>query len=322
MNKKSLFVVIPIICTFVVGVLVASIICANAQERLIGKGYSIFDGTMVDMKWPEVDQAAKDGAIVLFPTGVIEEHGRHLSLGVDTYGAYLKCRLTKQYLEGKGIKTVIAPPFYWGVNNATGSFPGSFSSRPETVSAVIYDALASLARWGFSQVFFINHHADHVHQAAIIEGVRKARIDTGIRAYYILGAVDARRFGVAEKDYANDYPFHILLQPSGPSPASPPKYLDFHAGAWETAMMAYYFPTLADLDLARKMPDTKFGVAELLQFRKGWEETRKLAPDGHGGNPAAFDPLAAKKDYENSSNVLADLIESFLKGTYVRPEVK
>lgn len=197
--------------------------CARAQQDQAGKGYSIFDGTLVDMKWPEVEQAAKDGAIVLFPTGVIEEHGRHLSLGVDTYGAYIRCKLTKQYLEEKGLKTVIAPPFYWGINNATGSFPGSFTSRPETVSAVIYDALESLRRWGFPQVFVINHHADHAHQAAIIDGIKKARIDTGVRAYYILGAADARRFGVAEKDNANDYPSHVILSPAGPRPANPPK---------------------------------------------------------------------------------------------------
>lgn len=36
-------------------------------------GYSIFDETMVDMAWPEVEKASREGAIVLFPTGVIEE---------------------------------------------------------------------------------------------------------------------------------------------------------------------------------------------------------------------------------------------------------
>jgi creatinine amidohydrolase len=73
----------------------------------------------------------------------------------------------KKYLEDKGIKTVTVPPFYWGMNNATGSFSGSFTFRPETVSAVIQDALESLRRWGFHQVFVINHLSlVRVHQAA------------------------------------------------------------------------------------------------------------------------------------------------------------
>ncbi|KUO70269.1 MAG: hypothetical protein APF77_04340 [Clostridia bacterium BRH_c25] len=46
-------------------------------------GYSIFDETMVDMAWPQIEEAVKEGAIALFPTGVIEAHGPHMGLGVD-----------------------------------------------------------------------------------------------------------------------------------------------------------------------------------------------------------------------------------------------
>jgi len=56
--------------------------------------YSIFDETMVDMPWPDVEKAIEQGAISLLPTGVIEEHGPHMSLGVDTYCSYLLCKLT------------------------------------------------------------------------------------------------------------------------------------------------------------------------------------------------------------------------------------
>ncbi|MFF4607362.1 creatininase family protein [Streptomyces sp. NPDC001339] len=37
---------------------------------------------------PEVEAAAGRGACVLLPTGVIEQHGPHLPLGTDAYGAY------------------------------------------------------------------------------------------------------------------------------------------------------------------------------------------------------------------------------------------
>ena len=39
-------------------------------------GYSIFDETIVDMAWPDIEKAAKEGAVVLLPIGVIEEHRR------------------------------------------------------------------------------------------------------------------------------------------------------------------------------------------------------------------------------------------------------
>jgi len=71
--------------------------------------YSIFEETMVGMKWPEVEKALRDGAVILFPTGVIEEHGPHLSLGVDAYLGYLMCKLIKHELEAKGVKALVAP---------------------------------------------------------------------------------------------------------------------------------------------------------------------------------------------------------------------
>ena len=44
----------------------------------------IFSDTIAEMTWYEVDQAAKDGAVLLWAFGVIEQHGPHLPLGVDS----------------------------------------------------------------------------------------------------------------------------------------------------------------------------------------------------------------------------------------------
>jgi len=60
---------------------------SSSQEAVpvTSGGYSIFPETMVDMTWPEVEKAAKEGAIVLMTTAVIEEHGPHMTCGIDTY---------------------------------------------------------------------------------------------------------------------------------------------------------------------------------------------------------------------------------------------
>jgi creatinine amidohydrolase len=70
-------------------------------------GYSIFDGTMVDLTWEKVDELVKENAIVLLPTGVIEAHGPHMCLGVDTYGSYIKCKLIKELVETKESKHLL-----------------------------------------------------------------------------------------------------------------------------------------------------------------------------------------------------------------------
>ena len=58
-----------------------------AQTPAPRGGYSIFDGTMVDLTYPVIEQAAKDHAAILWPMGVIEEHGPAMPLGTDIYQA-------------------------------------------------------------------------------------------------------------------------------------------------------------------------------------------------------------------------------------------
>ena len=131
------------------------------QASLTSAGYSIFQETMADMTWQEVEKAAKEGAIVLLPTAVIEEHGPHMGIGVDTYLAYQTCKLVRRELESRGVKALIVPPFYWGINRTTHVFPGTFTVRDKTMKAVLDDILFSLKSWGFTNVFNIKTFMVH-----------------------------------------------------------------------------------------------------------------------------------------------------------------
>jgi creatinine amidohydrolase len=270
-------------------------------------GYSIFDETMVDMKWPEVEKAAKEGAIVLLPTGVIEEHGPHMGLGVDTYCSYLVCRDTRRALKGKGIQTLIAPPYYWGINTATGAFPGSFTVRKETMKALLYDILASMRRWGIEYVFNINWHGDHDHNSAILEAIEKARDETGIRAYCILREFDARRFGLTGQEP------YVIIQKDPARQGPPPKYLEIHAESTETGIMLHYFPDQVDVAIAKKLKSTDLTFEDLMVWRQGWSDARKVTPLGYFGDPAGFDPDEGKKRIEEYATDVAALIKEFLK---------
>ena len=42
-------------------------------------GYSIFQNTMVDMTYPQIEEEIKKGACALLPISVVEEHGPHLN---------------------------------------------------------------------------------------------------------------------------------------------------------------------------------------------------------------------------------------------------
>lgn len=270
-------------------------------------GYSIFDDTMVDMTWPEIEAAAKKGAVVLLPTGIIEEHGPHMGLAVDTYAAYLVSRLAKHNLETRGIAALIAPPQYWGVSAGTSVFPGTFSVRPETMQAVVYDILASLKSWDFDRVFIINWHADIEHCRAILVALQDARRETNIDAVCLVSEFDVRRLRLTgEEDY-------ILKYAQPPMTGLADKYVDIHAGSMETAVMMKYFPRHVKAALAKKLLPTKVTLEDLRILGKRDEATRKLIPDGYFGNPAGYDTAAAEKMVNDDAKAAADRIESYLK---------
>ncbi len=262
-------------------------------------GYSIFHETMVDMTWPEVEKAAKDGAIILMTTAVIEEHGPHMSCGIDAYGGYLMCKLTRRELESRGVKTLIAPPFYWGINRTSHVFPGTFTVRPETMKAMLHDMLASLKNMGFQHVFSINAHGDGSHVRTAIEAIIEAQKSLGLDVRYLMAEEDAKRAGLTGNE-----PF-LLVHKSPPSDTEAGEYLDLHAGAGETGFMAAFFPDQVNTVLARTLQPTKVTVKELGEWVK---DMKKVTPQGYLGDPAQYDAAKAKSEVEASCRMMAEAI--------------
>jgi creatinine amidohydrolase len=287
---------------------------SSKGPELTTRGYSIFDGTMADMTFPEIEKAAKEKAIVIFPIGVIEEHGPALPLATDTYEGYVKAKLLKGELAKRGIQALIAPPFYWGINSATGSFAGSFTSREETVVNVLWDALASLKRWGFENVFFVNNHGDADHNLAVLTAIRKARLDTGIRAYYVLDNGLAKRLGLTGKEP------HILAYKA--APPAPSKYVEVHAGGGETGVMWYYFPEIVNLEIWKTLKSSETTLDGLMVWRRGWEDARKVTPQGFLGDPTTASPERGAKAYEEFKDLASEAIATLLRGEYQAVELK
>jgi creatinine amidohydrolase len=274
---------------------------------------NIFEETMAHMTYVQIEEAAREGTIVLFPAGVIEEHGPHLPLAVDVYGAYLQSRRIKSELEKRGIKSLITPPFYWGINVATDSFGGSFSCREETMISVLFDAMSSLKKWGFDRVFFINHHMDSGHMKALNQAIQKARKETRIGAYLVIDQFFVDRPGVkADEPHLL---IHESLFPSGPS--SP--YLNIHAEGHETSFMWHYLPELVNEEVLKTLKPTNLSFKELAVWTRGGVEARKVTPQGYFGDPATASPERGRDEMEDYGKRAAGVIEAFLQGRYSPP---
>jgi creatinine amidohydrolase len=280
----------------------------EARDKGLGiwanAGYSIFDETMVDMAWPEVEKAAKEGAVVLMTTAVIEEHGPHMACGIDTYLGYFLCKLTRRELESRGVRAVIAPPLFWGVNSATHVFPGTFAVRPETMKALLADIFASLKSMGFRHVFNINAHGDGQHKRAAIQAILEAQKATGLDIRYLVSENDIRQLGLT-----GEPPSWVLLHKAPPEGGAGSPYLDIHAGAGETGLVAAFFPGLVDLPMAKTLAPTRLQAQQVGEWLK---DARKTTPLGYFGDPASYNIEDSRAYVQEWCRMMAEAIAAYL----------
>ena len=67
----------------------------------------------------EVARLAKSGkSLTILPVGVVEEHGAHLPLGLDSFAAEVYAASAAPHLEEAGYEVVVAPTINYGVARA------------------------------------------------------------------------------------------------------------------------------------------------------------------------------------------------------------
>ena len=115
-----------------------------------------------ELSTTEAAKAAADGAVVIFPLGSVEEHGKHLPLCTDSIQSeYVALEVAKK------TGCLVAPAFRQGICNAGHNFPGTMSVEFDTLYLVARDILSELVRNGFSQIIVLSGHAGSSHMTAL-----------------------------------------------------------------------------------------------------------------------------------------------------------
>jgi len=128
---------------------------------------------LAKIPFPEVARIAQSGkALTILPVGVVEEHGAHLPLGVDSFAAEAYAGSASPHLEEKGYEVIVAPTIYYGVARAAIDFPGTLSLEPETLRAMVVEIGRSLSRHGLKHLVILNGHRDLHHMSALDEAAK------------------------------------------------------------------------------------------------------------------------------------------------------
>ncbi|WP_439589527.1 creatininase family protein [Hydrogenophaga sp.] len=302
----------------------------------VREGFDIFAGTIAEMTWQEVDHAAKDGAVLLWAFGVIEQHGPHLPTGTDVYLPQARLRGVRKVLADRGVRALIVPPYYWGVNQTSGSFPASYHVRPEITKELMSDVFRNFEKDGFRHVFCFSGHGEAAHNRTIHEGVRLGASRTSLQISFVADAALASRVGISlsdphlalpPDDVAADAPASgVRFFQAGATPASPgaperaPRYVDVHAGRGESSQMLASCTGLVRDDLRRRLPSTDLGTEELAVWRRGLDDARRTTPLGYLGDPASANADEGRASLERLARRAADAVIARLAAPDVTTE--
>ena len=169
------------------------------------------------MTWPEVEEALQRTDVALIPVGSIEQHGRHLPLGTDSYAAVEVCKLIAQRADA-----LVSPVVLAGISPHHMGFPGSLTLSPETFESVVFETAQALIHHGIRKIAIYNGHGGNTASVAnVITRINNSTVATAVD----LGQLDL---------------------PAAESPYSSPDF-DWHAGVGETSGMLFLTPSLVQM---------------------------------------------------------------------------
>jgi creatinine amidohydrolase len=109
-----------------------------------------------EMRSDEFEVLDRMQAVVVLPTGAIEQHGPHLPVNTDTATATAIAR--RAAARTIGIPVLVAPTVACGVSPFHMYRPGTMTLRVETFLSIVSDLCDSIIHNGFRRIVVLNGH--------------------------------------------------------------------------------------------------------------------------------------------------------------------
>jgi creatinine amidohydrolase len=197
---------------------------------------------LAQMTFPEVERAARTGrSLIILPVGVVEEHGAHLPLALDSFAAELYAESAAPHLEAKNYTVLVAPTINYGVARAAIDFPGTLSLEPETLRSMVVEIGRSLARHGLKRLVILNGHRDLHHMKALDDAKNTLVKERTAQVLCVGFASDPAMTAACYREGVRQFY------------RSPRPDREGHGGESETSVALYSFPDLVKHDVLKTL---------------------------------------------------------------------
>ncbi len=199
----------------------------------------------------QIRQAITDRVPVVLPLGVLEYHGEHLAVGLDTL-VVVKCL---EQIEAER-PLVILPPFTYGAASYAVAGPegtGSVQVGAEALLAFAQQMFTSLLRIGFRNIHIVIHHQTENFAAGMPTDLAfKLAARQAIFAYLEKERGEGWWGNPAMANYyaehaAGDDPFNWIKAHPLMTPEITEAYPFDHAGIGETSLLMALMPECVDM---------------------------------------------------------------------------
>ena len=126
------------------------------------------------MTWPEIlERIEAGGDSVILPLGATEQHGPHLTTGMDSI---LADKLCAAVAERTGVPVLPTLPFGCSIGHSH-RWPGTLALSPTTLISLLTDLGEWLHRAGIRRLFLINCHVGNIAPARCALDMLRCRYD-------------------------------------------------------------------------------------------------------------------------------------------------
>lgn len=262
---------------------------------------------LTELSWVEIDALDKESSIILLPLSPIEEHGPHLPVGTDIFGAQdiaataaaIACR------ENRKLQVILAPVIPLGCAPITADFPGTISLRGETLRNLLVDFCTGLTASGFKYIVIVNHHLDSVHLKAILQAIDLVSQGHAVKIIETAGRI--LYSGMEIEEIRQGARLGLSMK------------REVHADVRETSYIQYKHPHLLKQDPAT-LPAVLIDIKEGLE--NGFSTFREMgARQGYIGTPSCATTSLGKIHIEEQGRLTAEMMARMIDGREL-PEIR